>query len=630
MKKLLLLLLTTLFAIVVLPTGLKADSEWSDYFYDELSPYGEWIYVGGYGDVWRPFDVDADWAPYTDGYWAYTDAGWTWVSYEEFGAITYHYGRWFRTDDLGWLWRPDDEWGPAWVSWRSSDDYIGWAPLPPEAVFDPLIGMSIWVDRDYDIGPGYYSFCNVYDFGAPVMSGVIFSRSRNVTIIHNTVNITNITINRGNKYIYNGGPDYRRISRHSRHHIATLRLDRRASSGQRGHRSLERTRRDGDRLVIQAPSSQRLAERGSRPKVSRRVEAPKVDKGWTAVRDQGERQRIRQQFQTETKGLTRKNAPAKPVDEKSFETAVQTDKARRERNADRPDRSGGSDAATTGGRPSDDPRRQTGTEGNRNDRRGNEANRPPRSSEPSATPATSDSDRTTRQPQQDAAQQQRRAQEEAARTRQRDATGERNRSSTEQQERDSATRQQQEAARQQQQRQSQQQESAQQQQQEAARQQQQRQQQEAARQQQQQQRDNAARQQQEAARQQQRQQQERDSARQQQEAVRQQQQRQQQQRESAARQQQEAAREQQQRQQQQRDNARQQQEAARQQQQRQQQQQQQRQQQQERQQQERQQQQRQQQQERQQQQRQQQETERQQQKQGDSGSSRSNRYDNRR
>ena len=24
-------------------------------------------------------------------------------------------------------------WGPAWVAWRSSDDYIGWAPLPPEA-----------------------------------------------------------------------------------------------------------------------------------------------------------------------------------------------------------------------------------------------------------------------------------------------------------------------------------------------------------------------------------------------------------------------------------------------------------------------------------------------------------------
>src|SRR5262249_48307522 len=26
---------------------------------------------------------------------------------------------------------PGDQWGPSWVSWRASDDYVGWAPLPP-------------------------------------------------------------------------------------------------------------------------------------------------------------------------------------------------------------------------------------------------------------------------------------------------------------------------------------------------------------------------------------------------------------------------------------------------------------------------------------------------------------------
>jgi hypothetical protein len=30
---------------------------------------------------------------------------------------------------------PDNEWGPAWVSWRTSPDYFGWAPLPPRARF---------------------------------------------------------------------------------------------------------------------------------------------------------------------------------------------------------------------------------------------------------------------------------------------------------------------------------------------------------------------------------------------------------------------------------------------------------------------------------------------------------------
>ena len=55
---------------------------------------------------------------YADGYWAYTDVGWTWISYEDFGWATYHYGRWASLADYGWVWFPgsDLEWGPAWVS----------------------------------------------------------------------------------------------------------------------------------------------------------------------------------------------------------------------------------------------------------------------------------------------------------------------------------------------------------------------------------------------------------------------------------------------------------------------------------------------------------------------------------
>jgi hypothetical protein len=101
------------------------------FFQESLAPHGEWVEVGGYGNCWRPTGVDSDWSPYSDGYWAYTDAGWTWVSYEDFGSITYHYGRWVSVEDEGWCWTPGYEWGPAWVSWRHSDDHVGWAPLPP-------------------------------------------------------------------------------------------------------------------------------------------------------------------------------------------------------------------------------------------------------------------------------------------------------------------------------------------------------------------------------------------------------------------------------------------------------------------------------------------------------------------
>ena len=77
-----------------------------DFFYDSLDPLGEWFDVPDYGYCWHPSGVDQNWAPYTDGYWAYTDAGWTWVSYEDWGGITYHYGRWIRVNDLGWCWVP--------------------------------------------------------------------------------------------------------------------------------------------------------------------------------------------------------------------------------------------------------------------------------------------------------------------------------------------------------------------------------------------------------------------------------------------------------------------------------------------------------------------------------------------
>ena len=53
------------------------------------------------------------------------------ISDEPYGWATYHYGRWLYDDFQGWVWKPGVEWAPAWVGWRSNDDYIGWAPLGP-------------------------------------------------------------------------------------------------------------------------------------------------------------------------------------------------------------------------------------------------------------------------------------------------------------------------------------------------------------------------------------------------------------------------------------------------------------------------------------------------------------------
>src|SRR5260221_11826615 len=144
--------LSALLCAVVAPSPARAQAEVSfDFFYDSLAPYGDWLEVGDYGPCWTPTNVDPDWTPYSDGYFAFTDGGWTWVSYEDFGGIVYHYGRWIHLYDGRWCWVPDYEWAPSWVSWRHSPEYIGWAPLPPEARWRRDVGISVWVDSAYDI-----------------------------------------------------------------------------------------------------------------------------------------------------------------------------------------------------------------------------------------------------------------------------------------------------------------------------------------------------------------------------------------------------------------------------------------------------------------------------------------------
>src|SRR3970040_742774 len=75
-------------------------------FFDELAPHGRWLRTSRYGYVFVPASIDDDWRPYTHG-----DS--------------------IHNADYGWPWGSATAWAPACVSWSPSDDYIGWAPLPP-------------------------------------------------------------------------------------------------------------------------------------------------------------------------------------------------------------------------------------------------------------------------------------------------------------------------------------------------------------------------------------------------------------------------------------------------------------------------------------------------------------------
>ncbi len=295
-------------AIVALIFGAtpraKAQSEVSiDFFYDNLAADGNWLEVGDYGYCFQPNVAasDRNWRPYADGYWAYTDVGWTWVSYENFGWATYHYGRWARLHDLGWVWVPGTEWGPAWVSWRTGGDHVGWAPLPPrrvggEPVYEgrPIGGQA---DLEFDIGPEYYNFIDVRFIGDPVLSRHIVDRRENITYIDNTVNVTNITYK--NSIVYNGGPDYNRLSAYSTRKIPRLELRRETNVDLRGAvRSNSLTKVQGNQLVIAAPLKM---ERGSQtPKIIKtKVEKPKIETGWAGISDQKKKAELQAKFKTE-------------------------------------------------------------------------------------------------------------------------------------------------------------------------------------------------------------------------------------------------------------------------------------------------------------------------------------------
>lgn len=317
MKRILLAL--AIFALI-LPATRSAEAGVDvsvDFFYNNLNSGGDWVEVGDYGYCWQPSVAvsNRDWRPYTDGYWAYTDVGWTWVSYEDFGWATYHYGRWSRVRGRGWVWVPGREWGPAWVSWRTGGDHVGWAPLPPrrgyvggEVVYEgrPIDG---YVDIDFDIGPSYYNFVDIRYIGEPVLRGRILPEAQNITYITNTVNVTNITYN--NSTVYNYGPDYNRLSAYSTRPIQKLTLQRETNVDlDAAAKSGAMTKVQGTTLMVAGPQQFKAGEKNAAPKeVKTKIAKTDLETGWAGVSD--EKQKA--EMQAKMKKEDRKSIPAPQI-----------------------------------------------------------------------------------------------------------------------------------------------------------------------------------------------------------------------------------------------------------------------------------------------------------------------------
>lgn len=133
------------------------------HYVTELDNYGDWQWMVNFGWVWRPTIYQVGWRPYFNGYWTWYPRGWTWVAYEPWGWVPYHYGRWNWVASVGWIWIPGGVYSGAWVSWAITPTYVGWCPL------------------DFYNGPAYVN-----------------------------VNITNVTVNR-----YGGGWNFLPLNRFS-------------------------------------------------------------------------------------------------------------------------------------------------------------------------------------------------------------------------------------------------------------------------------------------------------------------------------------------------------------------------------------------------------------------------------
>lgn len=189
-------------------------------FYDVLAPHGEWIEVTdkdinevmknetssaevhkkisfaelfGINDayandltfgtffVWKPAPEIAIsyetgvtqpmYVPYTHGNWTYTDAGWYFMAPTDYEEVTHHYGRWYFSPAMGWVWVPGRVWAPAWVDWRENDEYLAWEPLPPRVyIVDNILSPPpvyedryIIVEKKYFYEPNVYYYTNFYN-----------------------------------------------------------------------------------------------------------------------------------------------------------------------------------------------------------------------------------------------------------------------------------------------------------------------------------------------------------------------------------------------------------------------------------------------------------------------------------
>lgn len=163
------ILLVLILFPVIFPKQASAQEPYISYqvFYDQLSPYGQWVDFPSYGYVWLP-DAGSDFFPYSSrGYWIMTEYCWTWLS------------------DYNWGWAPG---------------YYGWAPMGPGI----SIGMSF--GSNYNNYSNHWILVNERYFGRKNINRYYASQNDYDMLFSNSTVINNTYVDNTRLTMYVSGP----------------------------------------------------------------------------------------------------------------------------------------------------------------------------------------------------------------------------------------------------------------------------------------------------------------------------------------------------------------------------------------------------------------------------------------
>lgn len=259
-RKFLAAVVTLTIFCTTISTKVKAQEVTFQVFYDDLSPYGQWVEYSSYGYVWVPA-AGPGFVPYSSGgHWVWTDYGWTWVSDYSWGWAPFHYGRWDYDPYYGWVWIPDNVWGPAWVSWRHGDGVYGWAPMGPGITVGVAIG-------GYNPPADHWVFVNEHYMGRHDIHNYYGPRKNNATYINNSTVINNTYVDNSTHNTYVSGPRREDVQKATGREIKPVAIKESAKPGQK---------ESGSQLNIYRPHVERGAATAKPAKVATKQEVKPI------------------------------------------------------------------------------------------------------------------------------------------------------------------------------------------------------------------------------------------------------------------------------------------------------------------------------------------------------------------